>query len=266
MLGRNPDVEASMGQAIAKVEALAREVPGDPAVLEALAMTYDRAARAYTNTNTGATRTAESVRLSIGFNRKALAAIERILAEKPEDERWLKRRAATLVDLAKTLNHAGEHAEAERTIGKALEQNAWLYARDPNNVELVIERLFTLENASVSAYRLGDMQRTIRFARETIAQGARMPEASRNTVSVRGHISEAKALIGGALLAMASAPSLGREKRLAMLTEARSLLVGHMAYFDEVRDKLGVPVEDVNGEVMYAIKACDEAITKLSRS
>ena len=185
---------------------------------------------------------------------------------KPDDEHWLKRRAATLADLAKTLNHAGEHAEADRTIGKALEQSAWLYARDPNNVELAIERLMTLENASVTAYRVGDMERTIRFARETIAEGERMPEATRNTVSMRGHISEAKALIGGALLAMASAPSLGREKRFAMLTEARSLLVGHLAFLDEARDKLGVPFEDVNGEVMAAIKACDAAIAKLSRS
>ena len=265
MLGRNPDVEASMSQAIAKVEALAREAPNDPAGLEALAVTYDRAARAYTNS--GVARTSESVRLSIEFNRKALAAVERILAGKPADEHWLKRRAATLVDLANTLTHAGEHAEADRMIGKALEQNAWLYARDPNNVELAIERLMTLETASVTAYRVGDMERTIRFARETIAQGGRIPEATRNTPVMRSHISEAKALMGGALLAMAAAPSLDREKRLAMLTEARSLLVGHIALLDEVlRDKLGVVAEEGYKEVMDAIKACDEAIAKLSRS
>lgn len=264
MLGRDPGVEASIGQAVARVEALTREAPNDPGVLEALALIYDRAARAYTNT--GGKRTPESVRISIEFNRKGLAAIERILAGQPEDERWLKARAAALVDLAKTLSHADEHAEADRTIGKALEQNAWLYARDPNNVELAIERLIALENASTIAYRVGDMQRTLRFARETIAQGGRIPEAIRNTVSMRSHLSEAKALMGGALLAMANAPSLDREKRLAMLTEARSLLVGHIAFLDGVRrDKLGVFAEEAINEVHDAIKACDEAIAKLSR-
>ena len=263
MLGRNSDVEVSIGRAVGKLEAIALEGTGDPVVLESLALIYQRAALAYASGK----RTLESVQLSIGFNRKILAVLEKILARKPDDERWLKFRAATLVDLAKTLNHAGEHAEADRTMGKALEQNAWLYARDPNNVELAIDRLQTLENAAVAAYRVGDMERTIRFARETIAEGGRMPEATRNTVSMRSHISESKALIGGALLAMAAAPSLDRAKRLSMLTEARSLLVGHITFLDEVRrEKLGIFDENVVNEVMDAIKGCDEAIAKLSRN
>jgi tetratricopeptide (TPR) repeat protein len=237
------------------------EKPGDRAVLEALAQIYERAARTYT----GGNRTPQSVRLSIEFNRKAIATAEKILVAKPEDVRWLKFRASALVELSKTLAHAGEYAEADRTIGEALQLSAQLYARDPNNVELAMERLMTLENASTAAYRVGDMERTIRFARDTIAQGGRMPEAARSTPVIRSHISESNALIGGALLVMARAPSLGREKRLLMLTEARSLLTGHIAFLNEVRrDKLGALDADVDKEVMAAIKACDDAIAKLS--
>jgi len=261
-LGRSPDVEASMQQAIAKFEALAAERPGDPVILEAKTSIYQRAAEAYTNGN----RTPESVRISIEFNRKVLAAAEEILAARPEDERWLKFRAAALADLSKTLNHGGEHAEADQVIGKALEQNARLYARDPNNVELAVDRLFALENAATAAYRVGDMPRTIRLARETIAQGDRLPEATRRTVGPRSQVAEAKALIGGAMLALAGASSLEREKRLAMLGEARSLLAGFLTFLDEThREKLGVFDESVVGEVNDAIKACDVAIAKLSR-
>ena len=262
-LGRNPGVEAMANQAVSKIEALARERPGDAVVLEALALIYARTAITYTTGN----RTSQSVRLSIEFNRKAIAAAEKILAGKPDDERWLKFRASTLVQLSKTLAHAGEHGDADRTIGEALQLNAQLYARDPNNVELAMERLLTLENAATAAYRRGDMKRTVRFARETIAQGARLPETTRNTVSMRGHIAESKALIGGALLVLARAPSLDREKRLSMLTEARSLLIGFMAYIDEIRrEKQGAFPESVVKEVMDAIKGCDEAIAKLSRN
>jgi tetratricopeptide (TPR) repeat protein len=262
MLSRNPELEALANRAVAVVEALAAEKPDDSAVLEALAQIYQRTARTYTAGN----RTPQSVRLSIDFNRKAIAAAEKILAAKPEDVRWLKFRASSLVELSKTLARAGEYAEADRTIGEALQLSAQHYARDPNNVELAIERLMTLENASTAAYRVGDMERTVRFARETIAQGGRIPEASRNTTIIRSHISESKALIGGALLVMARAPSLDREKRLSMLTEARLLLTGHIAFLDEARrDKLGALDADVDKEVMAAIKACDEAIAKLSR-
>ncbi|MGE0357592.1 MAG: serine/threonine-protein kinase [Burkholderiales bacterium] len=261
-LGRDRGVESAMDQAVEKVEALARERPDDLVVLEAKASVYGRAANAYTYGK----RTRESVRQSVDFNRKALAAAESILAGKPENEHWLKFRAATLVDLAKTLNHAGENAEADRTIAEALAQNARLYARDPKNVELGIARLVTLENASVAAYRVGDMPRTLRLAREALAQESRLPGSARGTITTRAHVAESKALIGGALLSMASAPALGRDKRLAMLVEARPLLAEAVAFLEEVsRLKLGALDESYIREIKDAARHCDEAIAKLSR-
>ena len=258
-LGPSPGVDASIARAVAMVEALAAQDPGDRAVLEAQATTYGRAASAYSGDVS-----ADSTRTSLEFNRKSLAAVEKILAGKPDDQRWLKFRTGALVERAGGLNHAGRHAEAVEAIREALKNNAELFARDPKNVELAIDRVLVLNIAALTAYRGGDHLEAVRFGREVIAQGARI---SQKTLPVRSNVAESKALVSAALLAMAEAPAVERTKRLAMLTEARSLVAESLAFHDEIRKVYpGAWSESIVTEIKGVAKRCDEALAKLARS
>ncbi len=260
MAGQSAAVEATVARAVANLEALARELPGDLGVRENLAATYERAA----SINAGDKHTPQSLRLAIAYLRTEGEVLRGIAAERPNEQRIHAMQLAYLVNLAQNLTTAGELAEAERTIGEALELAAVLLARDPRNAERTVDSLMASNSAAFIAYRLGDPPRTIRRAREALAFAARLPEATRGTRDVRNIIAEAKFYLGGGLLASSSAPSLDVGQRRALLLESRSLLAEAAAFLDEVRrEKLGHFNESESRELDDTLKRCEEALARL---
>ena len=262
MHGQSPKVEAAVAEAIAILEALAREMPGDTGVRENLASTYSRAASIFS----GSKRTTQSVRNAIAHYRKALELGRAILAEKPNDEALRGFEVENIAALAGALSLAGDNREADRTIGEALKLGAELQARDPKNSDLAVTNLALLGKAALIAYRIGEAPRAIRHGREALALAARLPEETRKSRDVRSSVADAKSYLGAALLASAGLASTDPGRRLAVLLEARAFLAEGAAFIDEVRaEKLGDVPESYVQELMDTLGKCDEAIAKLRR-
>jgi tetratricopeptide (TPR) repeat protein len=262
-LGPNPEVEALIARALANLEALAREAPEQTVVRMNLSYTYLRAGAMFGLGN----RSPERVRMATEYDRKALAAIRTVLAEKPDDANARRVELSALLELVRVLSYAGEHREADRTMSEVLTLGAQRLARDPKNVEVSTDSLELLNLGSLAAYRVGDNARAIRLGREALAQAARLPQDTQKAVYVRNNVAEAKSHLGAALLASAQSPSLDRGERLALLTEARSLLVDAAAFVDQIRaEKLGSFDEGEAKEILDTLKRCNEAIARLAKA
>jgi tetratricopeptide (TPR) repeat protein len=262
-LGPNPEVDALIARALANLEALAREAPEQTVVRVNLSYTYLRAGAMFGLGN----RSPERVRMATEYDRKALAAIRTVLAEKPDDANARRVELSALLELVRVLSYAGEHREADRTMSEVLTLGAQRLARDPKNVEVSTDSLELLNLGSLAAYRVGDNARAIRLGREALAQAARLPQDTQKAVYVRNNVAEAKSHLGAALLASAQSPSLDRGERLALLTEARSLLVDAAAFVDQIRaGKLGSFDEGEAKEILDTLKRCNEAIARLAKA
>ncbi len=260
MLGQTPEVEATAEKAVAILEGLARELPGDAGVRQNLASTYQRTAAIYM----GDRRTPEGVRRAVDRSRKAIDLLRVLAAEAPEDERMPKLLLENLVGLAYALVISGEAREADRVIAEALTSAAQLAARDPKNVEVATDRISVLGQAAFIAHRAGDQARAIRHGREALAISARLPEGARNSRDVRSDVAEAKAYLGYALMASAGTRSLDAGRRRFLLEEARGLLGEAMAFLAEVRAQgLGKYPEEEAREIEQALARCNAAIAKL---
>jgi eukaryotic-like serine/threonine-protein kinase len=259
-LGPSPELEALMAKALANLEALAREAPGETVVRVNLSYTYLRAGAMFGLGN----RTPERVRKATEYDRKALAAIRTVLASKPDDANAQRVELSALLELVRVLSYAGEHGEADRTMSEVLALGAKRVARDPKNIEVFTDTLELLNLGSLAAFRVGDIPRAIRLGREALAQAARLPQDTQKAVYVRNSVAEAKSHLGAALLASAQSHSLDRGRRLALLTEARSLLVDAVAFLDQIRaEKLGSVDESEAKEIVDTLERCDAAIARL---
>jgi serine/threonine protein kinase len=260
MVGQGPQVEALVAQAVDLLEALAKEEPGNAAVLQNLASTHQRAG----NLLTGNRHTPASVRAGAEHYRKGAELLRSQLAGRPGDERLGKLLLENLVGRANALALAGEPREADRVMAEALAMSADFIASDPANVEAATDRITTLAQAAFVANRAGDPARAIRHAREALAVAARLPADVLRIRDVRSNVAEAKAFLAYGLLAAAQAPRAGRGKRLAGLREARGLLRESLAFVDEARaEKLGAVPEDEVRQMQEALRRCEEGIARL---
>jgi eukaryotic-like serine/threonine-protein kinase len=262
-LHRTPEVVATMEKTLAILEALVREAPDELAIRETLAANYQRAAMIFSGPN----RTEDSVRQAVEYGRKALATYESVLAVKPDEAKWIGSRRDAVVELGKALSYAGQNREADRTFSEALKLDAERMARDPKNVEMYTDNLKLLNLASLVAFRVGDHPRAIHLGREALALAERLPPETRKVQYVRDYVAGTKSHLGAALIASAQSALLDRDKRLALLREARSLLVDAIAFLDEIRrDNLGAYDEGDAKELTDNLARCDAAIARLSRS
>jgi tetratricopeptide (TPR) repeat protein len=259
--GQSPAVEADIVKAIEILEGLLREMPGQLGVRENLASTYQRAADIFAGSN----RTDKSVRQAIEYRRKALALLRGVAAEYPEDQRVLKIEQENVFGLATELSLAGEHREANQVIGEALKRVTELQAADPKNVELIADRMKVLNQASIIAYRLGDLPRSARYGRDALALSAKFPEEVLKSRDMRSNIAEVKSSLGAALLATALSPSTDRGRKSALLLEARSMLGEAAAFLGQAKaENLGSINAAEERELRGNLERCDEAIAKLA--
>jgi eukaryotic-like serine/threonine-protein kinase len=257
--GLTPEVEATLKQAIAILEPMVREAPGQVELREALVGAYTRLGSALSNTG----RTARSLREGIVYARKSRDLARALSAEFPNDGRKQGYLWRATHELARMLSLIGEHREADRTIAEAIALSAMLAARDPANMTVAIDRVHTLSQAALIAYRLGDQPRAIARGREAVAFAEKLPLETRKSRDVRARIAEANAFLGYGLFA-ASREVGERERQLALLREGCPLLAGGVAFMAEFRAlKQGsVPEDDVKA-MTDATNRCNEALARL---
>jgi tetratricopeptide (TPR) repeat protein len=259
MLGQSREVEGMVEDAIAILEGLAREVPGDASVLQHLASTHQRAATILT----GDRRSPDSIRRAAWHFRKAIDTLRALAAASPGDERLPKLLLENITGLAGALALAGAVREADATIAEALAISARNAAQDPKNAEVSTDRIGVLGQAALIAHRAGDQPRAIRHGREALAVAARLPEGAQASRDVRSDVAEAKSFLAFSLLAASADRRLDEGRRRAMLREARGLLVEAKSFLDEVRtQKLGAFPEEEAREIDEALARCDGALAR----
>ena len=261
MAGPSPEIEAAVVEAVATLEALSRELPGEQGVRDKLIATYKRAA----NVLSGSHRTPRSIRQAIDYRRKSMEMIQAALERRPDDYRMGKLALDEYVGLGVTLSLAGDNRAADEALAQAMKLGAERHARDPANAETLLDNLTVLEQASLVAYQLGDHPRAIARGREALAMAARMPEDARKSLDVRFYVAEAKFHTGAALVAGARAASPDRAGRLARLREARALLSEALGFLVETRAaKLRIFHDGEEEEMRETLARCDEAIARLA--
>ena len=258
--GRTPEAEAVMTRAVAALEALARETPGEPDARANLASAYLRIAKLLYH----AGRTAQSAQEAVAYMLKARALQAQLRAEFPADARMLARELEAVTELGRAQGAAGDLRGADRTMDEALALSREAVARDPSNASLAMDHVNILGAACDSAMLIGDQARAIRLCREALALAGKLPEQARKSWDVRIYVSNAKGALGYALVHSAGPAAGGRERRLAMLLEARALLADVGAFIGAAKEqKLGAVPESYLKVFGETVKRCDEEIAKL---
>ena len=258
--GRNPGNEDEMKRAVAELEAIGREAPGQADLRENLAGAYLRIGKLLYH----AGRTPQSVQEALLYLRKARAIRMELRAEAPGDGRRQAAEFEAVLELGRAQGVAGDLRGADRTMGEAVALSREIAARDPSNANLAADLVDVLGAAAEIAIQVDDQPRAIRLCREALALAARLPEEARKSWDVRIFVSNAKAALGYALVATAERPAGSPDRRLAMLLEARALLADAAAFIAAARaENRGAVPESYMKLFEATVKRCDEAIARL---
>jgi tetratricopeptide (TPR) repeat protein len=258
--GFDAGAEADIARGVDLVEHLARASPRDLELRTRLATCRTRAGVALSRAGTA------SLPRSIEHLRRARELRLELALASPTDAISASAAAAATAELAAVLGLAGDQRQADAMIAEALALNAEQRARDPANVELVVDRLGMLQAAARIAYRLGERERAMRIAREALAIPATVPAGTQRMRDVIAFSADARIYLGFSLLELVEEGKVAPERRLETLRESRRLLV-------EVRElmadfqarKVGKPREDVMRDVAAALERCDQALLKLAK-
>jgi tetratricopeptide (TPR) repeat protein len=250
--GSTPEIVATLAGAVAILEPLVREAPDDFELRKSLAASYMRIAKALVETP-------GKLEESIAYLRKAVA----LAGQKPADPRIQSHEEMVL--LAEVLTIAGKHGEAEQVISEALRLNEAAMAADPSNLTLVADHLNILADTAKLALQLGDAPRAVRMYREALVLTARLPAEVLKTRDARMNVALTKYGLGSALLGSAGPAAGDRNRRLAILREARSLFADVAVFIGENRaERIMVIPDDQMKEFEAAVRSCDEAIARLT--
>jgi eukaryotic-like serine/threonine-protein kinase len=249
--GSTPELKATLAGAIAILEPLVREAPDDLELRKSLVGLYTRAGKALAR--------APTLEEALAYFRKAVA----LAGQQPADPRIQSHEEIVL--LAEVLTFLGKYGEAEKAIGEARRLNEAAMAADPSNPTLLADHIGILGDAGKIALRLGDPARAARLGREALALRSRLPAAVLKTRDARMGAAIMKFELGYALLASAGPAAGDRNKRLAILREARALFAEVAVFIEENRaEKLMVIPDEAQKEFDAAVRNCDKAIARLS--
>ncbi|MGZ5662430.1 MAG: protein kinase domain-containing protein [Usitatibacter sp.] len=260
--GRTPEAEATLVDAIAVFEGLRAEAPPEAALHERLALLYRNAGVVLAGPGEGPPR----MREAIAYLEKAVAITRERSAEVPDDRNRQSMERVTTLVLARHLAANGDLRRADALMAEVTARVDRMVARDPDDVTLAVNRLEILVGAADAANRLRDHPRAMRLCREVLASAAKLPKESSRLRDVRIQTAEAKVVLGYALLATAEAGKLDRERRLAMLVEARSLFGDVSQFLEDVRAEptLGAVPEYKLREFAQARARLDQAFAKIA--
>ncbi len=262
--GRTPEVTATLAGAIGVFEGLRPQAPSEAALHERLAILYRNAGVVLAGPGEGEPR----MREAIAYLERAMAMARELAAKAPQDAQRLGFERVTTLILARHLAANGDLRRADALMAEAAARIDPLVARDPDDVTLAVSRLEILVGAADVANRLRDLPRAMRLCREVLASAATLPKEVWRLRDVRIQATEAKAILGYALVSSAEAGAGGRERRLAMLVEARSLFGDVSRFLDDVRAEpsLGAVPEYKLREFARARERLDQAFLKISAS
>ena len=262
--GRTPEVTATLAGAIEVLEGLRPQAPADAAHHERLAALYRNAGVALAGPGQGEPRMPEA----IAYLERAMAMARELAAAAPEDTRLRRFERVTTLVLARHLAANGDLRRADALLAEATARIDSLVARAPDDVTLAVNRLEILVGAADVANRLGDLPRAMRLCREVLASAAGLPKEAGRLRDVRIQVTEAKVILGYALVSSAEAGAGDRERRLAMLVEARSLFGDVSRFLDDVRAEpaLGAVPDYKLREFAQARVRLDRAFQKISGS
>jgi hypothetical protein len=105
---------------------------------------------------------------------------------------------------------------------------------------VAVRRLEVLVGAADLAIRMGDLPRTMAMGRDVLASAARLPAEAARLRDVRMQSAEANVLLGYALVSTAETGKDPRERRIAMLEEARSRFAAVSRFLEEQRAEPGL--------------------------
>ncbi len=260
--GRTPGTEATILEGIARFERLRGEAPPEAALRDRLVILYRNAGVMLAGPGQGDPRMKEA----IAYLEKSLALSRELYAEAPGDaQREVLARVGTMV-LARHLAAMGDLSRANVLMNEALAVVEKKAARDPDDVTTAVNRLEILVGAADVANRLQDLPRAIRLTREVLSSAARLPAEASRLRDVRIQVTEAKVILGYALVATAESGTLDRERRVALLLEARSRFGDVAKFLDAVaaQPSLGAVPEYKLREFAAARERCEKALRRLA--
>ncbi|MBL8523986.1 MAG: serine/threonine protein kinase [Betaproteobacteria bacterium] len=229
LVGQTPEAEAKIDKAIALLEALNTEMPGQTGVIDNLASTYQRAANIFS----GNRRTPGSLTRAIGYREKATTLF--IAQEKahPEDQRYRSILAENRREMAANLMQAGRHAEAEAAYRIAI-ANAREYAKaDPADAARRADVLDCLATGASIAQARNEPREAFSRAREGLAIFRALPAETRALREVRSEHADAQMFAGLAQIDLSA--RLPASQRVPMLKQACDWLEQSVAFLQEVR-------------------------------
>ena len=167
--------------------------------------------------------------------------------------------------------HLAAHGELQRAdalMGETTVLADRAMVRDPDDLTVAVNRLEILVGAADVANRLGHLPRAMKLCREVLASAAKLPKEAARLRDVRIQATEAKVILGYALVSSVEAGAGDRGSRLAMLEEARSLFADVSRFLDDVRAQpaLGAVPEYKLREFARARERLDRAFVKVSAS
>jgi tRNA A-37 threonylcarbamoyl transferase component Bud32/tetratricopeptide (TPR) repeat protein len=262
--GRTPEIIATLTGAITVLEGLRPQAPPKAALHERLAGLYRSAGVVLAGPGEGQPR----MREAIAYLERAMAMARELATTAPQDTRRRNFERVTTLILARHLAAYGDLRRADALLAEATARIDPLVARAPDDVTLAVNRLEILVGAADAANRLGELPRAMRLCREVLASAAGLPKEAWRLRDVRMQATEAKVILGYALVASAEAGEGDREGRLAMLVEARSLFADVNRFLEDVRAEpsLGAVPEYKLREFAQAQARLDRAFRKMSET
>jgi tetratricopeptide (TPR) repeat protein len=172
---------------------------------------------------------------SLGYFGKALALARELHAAAPAEAPREMQMVTVASTYARWLAVAGEHSRADALMRESIVLVDRGVVRDPDDVTVAVRRLEVLVGAADLAIRMGDLPRAMGLGRDVLEGAARLPAEAARLRDVRMQSAEANVLLGYALVSTAEAAKDPRERRIAMLEEARTRFAAVSRFLDEQR-------------------------------
>ncbi len=251
-----------LSRAIDSLEALVRDDPADVPARASLAYAYERAAIAAETTGK-----ADQLPRAIEMMERSIATTQSVVRDDPLRDSYAQTLVKRYNNAARTQMRGGKLEGARDNAARARALVERLVADDPRNVGNAMMQVSVLATAGQVAYLGGRHETAIELARESIAVDARLPGEQRKGLIVRESVVGAKRTLGAAACALPRTSGQAQPSRIALLKEARSLLVESRAFKQELVDR-AIDARDAASaiqEIDADLKRCDDAISLLAR-
>jgi hypothetical protein len=250
-----------IARALEYFETLVAQNPSHEAYRSNLAGMYERA-----SIITEMSGRPEDLPPAIALLEKGIATNEVLARDFPNNTTHAQSLLKSYANIAGTLKENNELKSARAYSAKGIGIGKQLVAASPGDSGVSMSYFRTLVVASSVEQAAGAGERSLQIARDALAQYAQLPLDMRKGLHARGNLAALHGDMAIASMHLADNAKLPASKRLALLGEARALLVQSRAFRQELVDRQMDAASAMRtiAEIDLAIRQCDEAITKLS--